>query len=387
MSSGAVAGPHQPNILERPTSAVALLQWQQQQHPSGSNNSNNNNTNKSSSIITFCRALDQVLCGGIRRGELTEIAGAPGTGKTALATQLAVTAALPGFVGGVHGSTIYIDTEGSFCPERCHTLASHLVEHIRAGLYKRRRHNRNENDDEPSNNNNHHQRGWNATADDILANIHVFRVHSVTDLTTVISGALPELVDRLATSSTSTSTSQPQPPPVRLIVIDSLAFPHRAAADPETTDFVARTRQLTATAAALSQLAVTYQTAVVAINQMTTKLFYPHPSNTNNNTSTNSNNSSSWMDSNGTTTTSNSCSQTKLVPALGESWAHAVTTRLLLTVDSNSQHSHQQELQRRCTLTKSPRMPNGSAIFTIVEAGVRGVEYKASKKHCTAAPM
>lgn len=66
-----------------PTTALELLR-KQQKHGSGGG-----------SIITFCRALDQLLCGGIPVGELTELAGPPGTGKTALATQLAVDASLP----------------------------------------------------------------------------------------------------------------------------------------------------------------------------------------------------------------------------------------------------------------------------------------------------
>lgn len=182
---------------------------------------------------------------------------------------------------------------------------------------------------------------YNVTPEDVLAGIHVFRVHDVSDLTTVLSGSLPEIVHHYHT------TAQP----VKLVVIDSIAFPFRAA-DPGS-DFIARTRHLTATAAALSELASTYQIAVVAINQMTTKFM-------------------STMNSTGNELNTNNSSM-KLVPALGESWAHAVTTRLVLSANEGNQ-------QRICTLTKSPRLPTGSAAFQIVEAGVRGVEYTHSSK-------
>jgi RecA/RadA recombinase len=44
-----------------------------------------------------------MLGGGFPRGELTEIFGTPGTGKTQLAMQLAVNAQIPTLFGGVGG--------------------------------------------------------------------------------------------------------------------------------------------------------------------------------------------------------------------------------------------------------------------------------------------
>jgi RAD51-like protein 2 len=306
-------------------------------------------------IITFCRALDEILSGGIALGELTEIAGAPGTGKTALATQLAVNAALPNCFGGVAGSTVYIDTEGSFSPERCHCLASHLISHIHAGLKRRQTASTLSHSDSSKAD---ASIGWNVTAEDILANIYVFRAHDVSDLIALLSGALPDLVDRL--SSTDNGSS-----PVRLVVIDSLAFPYRAS---DGTDFVARTRQLTNTAAQLNQLASKYQLAVVTINQMTTK-FSPTLAMENDPSSNNANGGSN-----------SSVPAATLVPALGESWAHAVTTRLIL-----SQGQQQTApIHRQCTLAKSPRFPTASATFVIVQAGIRGAEYASAKKPRTA---
>ena len=61
---------------------------------------------------------------------------------------------------------------------------------------------------------------------------------------------------------------------------------------------------------------------------------------------------------------------TRLIPALGESWAHATTTRLLLMSDAVVNDSSQQ--CRICKLVKSPHKPAGTAAFTITEFGIRG---------------
>lgn len=74
-------------------------------------------------IVTFSRSVDKLLGGGLARGEVTEICGLPGVGKTQLCMQLCVDARLPESFGGVAGESVYIDTEGSFSPERCHTMA------------------------------------------------------------------------------------------------------------------------------------------------------------------------------------------------------------------------------------------------------------------------
>ena len=63
-------------------------------------------------IVTYCQELDQLLGGGIALGQVTEVCGSPGAGKTQLAMQLAVMCRLPKSFGGVEGKTLYIDAEG-----------------------------------------------------------------------------------------------------------------------------------------------------------------------------------------------------------------------------------------------------------------------------------
>ncbi|XP_062870282.1 DNA repair protein RAD51 homolog 3 isoform X2 [Trichomycterus rosablanca] len=85
-------------------------------------------------------------------------------------------------------------------------------------------------------------------------------------------------------------------PEVQLVVIDSIAFPFRHDFE----DLSQRTRLLNGFSQQLIQLAAQRSIAVVLTNQMTTKI---------------------------------ADGQSKLVPALGESWGHAATHRLLLHWD------------------------------------------------------
>ena len=81
-------------------------------------------------IITFCEKLDQLLDGGVHIGKITEFFGEPGVGKTQLAIQLAVDVQIPAEFGGVGGSAIYVDTEGSFVAERARSIAEALLSHL-----------------------------------------------------------------------------------------------------------------------------------------------------------------------------------------------------------------------------------------------------------------
>ena len=105
-------------------------------------------------IITFSSALDNALDGGLLLGEVVEICGEPGAGKTQLSMQLAVDAQIPACYGGVEGRALYIgaharvshcmrarretfsrpsqtaDCEGGFSAARAHEMATGLSEHL-----------------------------------------------------------------------------------------------------------------------------------------------------------------------------------------------------------------------------------------------------------------
>jgi DNA repair protein RadA len=69
-------------------------------------------------LHTGSKALDKLLHGGIEEQTTTEIAGKNGSGKTQLCHTLAVMVQLPVEEGGLDGKAVWIDTEGTFRPER-----------------------------------------------------------------------------------------------------------------------------------------------------------------------------------------------------------------------------------------------------------------------------
>ncbi len=76
-------------------------------------------------LSTGCKALDDLLGGGIETQAITEFVGEFGTGKTQICHQLAVMVQLPREKGGLEGKAIYIDTEGTFRPERIIQIAQY----------------------------------------------------------------------------------------------------------------------------------------------------------------------------------------------------------------------------------------------------------------------
>ena len=74
-------------------------------------------------ITTGCAAFDTLLGGGIESMSITEAFGEFRTGKTQLAHTLCVTCQLPSNMKGGNGKVIFVDTEGTFRPERIKPIA------------------------------------------------------------------------------------------------------------------------------------------------------------------------------------------------------------------------------------------------------------------------
>ncbi|MFX1313168.1 MAG: DNA repair and recombination protein RadA [Promethearchaeota archaeon] len=74
-------------------------------------------------LTTGSQNLDDLLGGGIEPGALTEIFGEYRTGKTQIAHQLCVNVQLQYEQGGLEGTALYIDSEGTFRPERIIQMA------------------------------------------------------------------------------------------------------------------------------------------------------------------------------------------------------------------------------------------------------------------------
>ena len=298
-------------------------------------------------IVSFCMPLDRLLGGGIPISELTEIAGLPGVGKTQLCMQLAVDARLPAKQGGVEGCTVVIDSEGSWCgsgSERLFHMANSLVDHVKGSARRRAEAKRAVGDGGPSTLEDNLVPDW-FTAESILEGVHIFRVHDESSQTATLYSLPRFLLEQEEKGN-----------PVKLVVVDSLAFHYRAAGSAarsknrytKNSTTLNNTYNLTRIASFLSELACEFELAVVAMNHMTTRI-----------------------DRNNAT-----CSGTKIVPALGESWAHSVTSRLIIDYYRRTHPDvpltgDAKEL-RTCTLVKSPHKPPGTALFTITDKGIRG---------------
>ncbi|KAL3148107.1 DNA repair protein rad51c [Trebouxia sp. C0009 RCD-2024] len=247
-------------------------------------------------IITFCGDLDGMLGGGVATGQITEFCGVPAVGKTQLGIQLAVDVQIPAAFGGLGASAVYIDTEGSFMVERVVEITDACIRHLRKlgnnGIAAQK------------------DAASQLSRDQMLANIHYFRVRDYTEQ-------------------------------VKLIVIDSIAFHFRQ----DFQDMAQRTRVLVEMAQKLVHLAEEKDLAVVLMNHVTTKV----------------------LDNN---------RGSKLVPALGDSWAHAATSRIIL---------FWQEQTRNAFLYKSPWLPAKTAEYHITADGVRGRRAHKRQRADTAA--
>ncbi|XP_061031157.1 DNA repair protein RAD51 homolog 3 isoform X2 [Eubalaena glacialis] len=226
-------------------------------------------------IITFCSALDNILGGGIPLTKTTEICGAPGVGKTQLCMQLAVDVQIPECFGGVEGEAVFIDTEGSFMVDRVVDLANACIQHLQliAGTHM--------GEVVLLFISEHPKALQDFTVENILSHIYYFRCRDYTELLAQVY-LLPDFLSEHSK--------------VRLVIVDGIAFPFRHDLD----DLSLRTRLLNGLAQQMISLANNHRLAVILTNQMTTKI-----------------------DKN----------QGLLVPALGESWGHAATIRLIFHWD------------------------------------------------------
>lgn len=74
-------------------------------------------------ISTGSKSVDAILGGGLMSQSITEVYGEFRTGKTQLAHTMGVLAQLPPDLGGAAGKVAYIDTEGTFRPDRIKVIA------------------------------------------------------------------------------------------------------------------------------------------------------------------------------------------------------------------------------------------------------------------------
>ncbi|MEM0201556.1 MAG: DNA repair and recombination protein RadA [Candidatus Micrarchaeaceae archaeon] len=74
-------------------------------------------------ISTGSKDLDELIGGGIETNAITEVYGKFASGKTQLSFQLCVNVQLQKGKGGLDGAALFVDTEGTFRPERLKEIA------------------------------------------------------------------------------------------------------------------------------------------------------------------------------------------------------------------------------------------------------------------------
>ncbi|XP_076597094.1 DNA repair protein RAD51 homolog 3 [Chaetodon auriga] len=153
----------------------------------------------------------------------------------------------------------------------------------------------------------------NFTVETILSNMFLVRCHDYMELLAELH-LMPDFLS--------------EHPNTRLLVIDSVAFPFRQHFD----ELSQRTRLLNGLAQQLISMATCHEIAVVITNQMTTRL---------------------------------RAGQSQLVPALGESWGHAPTIRLLL---------YWAGLRRLAAIFKSPGHMDSTVQYQITSEGFRDAD-------------
>ncbi len=77
-------------------------------------------------ITTGSKKLDELLGGGVETQSLTEFFGKFSSGKSQVGFQLSVNVQLPVEKGGLEGKVAFIDTEGTFRPDRIKQMAEAL---------------------------------------------------------------------------------------------------------------------------------------------------------------------------------------------------------------------------------------------------------------------
>ncbi|KAJ3261782.1 hypothetical protein HK103_004733 [Boothiomyces macroporosus] len=162
-------------------------------------------------ISTGSAELDKILGGGFKLGNVTEVVGLAGIGKTQICMQLCANVQL----APINGKAFYIDTEGSF-------MASRFSQIARASL--------------PD-----------TDLETIMTNVTIAKIYSMQELLASIN-LLQECLEYDEN--------------LKLIVIDSIAFHFRSFVS----DLIERTRILNTIAGKLRQLAREFNVAVNVVN-------------------------------------------------------------------------------------------------------------------------
>ena len=95
-------------------------------------------------LTTGSTNVNKLLGGGVETQAITEFVGEFGSGKSQICMKLSITTQLPRADGGLEGKVLFIDTEGTFAPQRIHQMATGMgldPEKLLEGIYYSRAYN------------------------------------------------------------------------------------------------------------------------------------------------------------------------------------------------------------------------------------------------------
>ena len=270
-------------------------------------------------VSTGMEALDVCLRGGMRVGSLTEVFGRAGVGKSQLGMQLCCDLAL----GVRKGGSVYVDSERKLSLRRMQEIARERAR-AKHGMHTSLDSITNLEYSDVDGDNSHD----NSASSIVLNNVTVHNPQTLVDMLDTVRGIESEILERnekaernICSSSNYTNKNSELDDdgstimnfdyyPVRLVVIDSIA----AVAKKE--NIIERLAMLFEISGVLKRIADQLQVAVVIINQIENiNLDSAYYCNDDNNESNDQRRRGSDF--------------VKVSAALGTSWQHCVSTRLL----------------------------------------------------------
>jgi RAD51-like protein 1 len=285
-------------------------------------------------LPTGLQSLDRNGTGGIRLGSITEVVGRAGAGKTQFALQLVLMAAK------YNQGAMYIDTEKKLILERLRDMAA-----------QRWSHNTRNHDPQGT----FHDGGPGVTSstpndvsfafkhpDDVLRNMTVKQPNSTEELLTVLESAEAEILHR----------NQQTGFPVRVLIVDSIAAPLKR--DFGTNAVPQRAATAFSIAQTLKRYAEQLHLAVIVINQVGLE----------------------GQSGSSTGGSGRRHDQVAVRAALGTSWHHCVSTRILVDHeidphrDGHKPDSAHKSHWRSLNVIKSNWMPSTTVHFEITPVGM-----------------
>jgi len=183
-------------------------------------------------VVLPCTGVNQLLGNALRGGALLEVCGLPGSGKTQFCLQLCAAVQIPCDPNVSLAEAVFIDTEGSFVPQRYLQVCEALLSERRPQL------------DPPA---------AAKQLEAVMRSLHVCRTYDATELYSTIKQLGSFIKGRRQ---------------VGAVVVDSIAFSFRHELMDNTAQ---RARVLAEVAATLRQLGADYDLPVVVTNHMTTR--------------------------------------------------------------------------------------------------------------------